>query len=151
MREYELVTIFKSTLTEEEIQEKMDRYHGVATDGGEVSAVEYWGKQQLAYPIENEANGFYVVSQFSAEPEALEELERLLKLDEDALRHLVVLNEGQLATHPSQRGEDEEEEDEEEEDEEEDREEEDEEEDREETEEEETEEEDTESGDEEED
>ena len=113
MREYELVYIFKSALAEEEVERKLERFHAVLENGdSEITAVERWGKQQLAFPIRNETNGTYVVVQFAAEPSLLAELERRLKLDEDLLRYLIVLNEGELPTPPSMRGEDEEEEDE---------------------------------------
>lgn len=96
MRDYEVVYIFHSALAPEEIEGKLDRYHGILSkDGGQVTAVEHWGKRQLAYPIQNESSGYYVVAQFTAEPAVLSELEALLKLDEQLLRHLIVLSEGE--------------------------------------------------------
>lgn len=116
MREYELVYIFKSALAEDEVDRKLERFHAVLEDGeSEITAVERWGKQQLSYPIRNETNGTYVVVQFAADPSPLAELERRLKLDEDLLRYLIVLNEGELPTKPSTRGEEEEEDEEDEE------------------------------------
>lgn len=121
MRDYEVVYIFSPGLETEQIESKLDRYHETLTrDGGQVSAVEHWGKRQLSYPIRKASNGYYVVVQFSAEPEVLPDLERQLKLDEDLLRHLIVLSEGELPTPPSMRGEEDEGEEEEEEEEEED-------------------------------
>ncbi len=64
----------------------------------------HWGKRELAYPIDDEKNGYYVVAQFSAPPEVLTGFERTLKLDEDLLRHLVVISEGELPTPPSDLG-----------------------------------------------
>lgn len=105
MRDYEVVYIFNSELEDEDVESKLDSYHEQLTgDGsGEITAVEDWGKRQLAYPIENSENGRYVVVQFSVDPERLEEYERTLKLDGDLLRHLVVLHEGELPTPPSAR------------------------------------------------
>ena len=97
MRDYEIVYIFKSSFMPEEIEQKLEKYHGVLTgDGGEITAVEQWGKRQLAYPIRKESNGYYVIAQFTAQPAALPEFERRLKLDEDLLRHLIVISEGEL-------------------------------------------------------
>ena len=98
MRDYEVVYIFKSALGTEDIDARLERYHEkiLAVEGSEITAVEHWGKRQLAYPIDRHENGYYVVAQFSAEPGALPEFERLLKLDEEVLRHLVVLSEGEL-------------------------------------------------------
>jgi small subunit ribosomal protein S6 len=107
MREYEIVYIFRSSFTSEEIDAKLERYHSLITDtdGGAVTAVEQWGKRQLAYPIDKDPTGFYVVTQFTADPDALPELERVLKLDDDLLRHLIVLSEGELPIPPSVREE----------------------------------------------
>ncbi len=98
MRDYEVVYIFKSSLTTEEIEARLEGYHAriLTVDGSEITAVEHWGKRQLAYPIDRIDNGYYVVTQFTASPSVLPEFERVLKLDEDLLRHLVVLSEGEL-------------------------------------------------------
>ena len=96
MREYEIVYIFDSVLTEEQVNEKLEKYHQHITDaGGEITAVDHWGKRQLAYPINKKTAGYYVVVQFTAEPGALPELERTLKLDDDLVRYLIVLSEGE--------------------------------------------------------
>ncbi|MEJ2482726.1 MAG: 30S ribosomal protein S6 [Gemmatimonadota bacterium] len=103
MRDYEVVYIFKSALGTEEIDARLQRYHEkiLESEGSEVTAGEHWGKRQLAYPIDRHENGYYVVAQFSTGPEALPEYERILKLDEEVLRHLVVLSEGELAVPSS--------------------------------------------------
>lgn len=107
MRDYEIVYIFRSSFTPEEIDAKLERYHALITgvDGGQITAVEQWGKRQLAYPIDKEPNGFYVVAQFTSDPSALSELERILKLEDDLLRYLIVLSEGELPIPPSLREE----------------------------------------------
>src|SRR5690625_6044976 len=83
---------------EEGVQEKIERYHQVLTQGGqaEITALDDWGQRQLAYPIRKRTNGHYVVAQFTAPAEALPEFERVIRLDDDLLRYLIVLNEGEL-------------------------------------------------------
>lgn len=97
MRDYEVVYIFDSALGEESIDEKVERYNGMltASEGAEVKAVDRWGKRQLAYPIRKKPNGYYVVAQLHTDPVALPEFERALKLDEEVLRYLIVLHEGE--------------------------------------------------------
>ncbi len=104
-REYEVVYIFSSALSNEDLESRLERHHKkvLAADGAEITAVEHWGKRQLAYPIDGHVHGNYVVAQFSTGPEALPEFERGLKLDEEVLRYLVVLSEGELPTPPSAR------------------------------------------------
>ena len=103
MREYEAVYIFDSTLEESAVNEKLERFHGLVAseDGGQVTAVDHWGRRQLAYPIDDKQNGYYVVTHFTTEATRLPEFERLLKLDEDLLRYLIVVNEGNLSTSPA--------------------------------------------------
>jgi len=102
LRDYEIVYIFHPSLDEGGVNQKLDRFHGLLTGdrGGNVTEVDHWGKRQLAYPIEDQSSGYYVVSHFAAPAEALPEFERILKLDEELLRYLVVINEGDLATTP---------------------------------------------------
>lgn len=102
MRLYEVVYIFEASLDEAAIDKKLDRFHGVATDsGGEVVAVDHWGNRQLAYPVEGKGTGYYVVAHLETDPDALPEFERVLKLDDDLLRYLVVVNEGEPLTGES--------------------------------------------------
>lgn len=106
MNQYEIVYIFRSTLAPEELESKLQNFHAQLTrNAGQVSAVEHWGKRQLAYPIEKERNGNYVVAQFETEPASLPDFERLLKLDDQILRYLIVLSEGELPIPPSMRRE----------------------------------------------
>ncbi len=96
MRLYEVVYILNPALEESAAASKLDKFHALATaDGGEVSSVDHWGVRQLAYAIAGQSSGYYVVAQFTASPDALPEFERLLKLDDEVMRYLLVLNEGE--------------------------------------------------------
>jgi len=115
VRDYEVVYIFDPAVPEETVSEKLDRYHALltATGEGEITAVDNWGRRQLAYPVRKRTSGTYVVVQFKAPMEALPEFERLLKLDEDLIRYLMVLSQGEptqpmsIATREPRREEDE--------------------------------------------
>lgn len=115
MRDYEVVYIFRSALPTDDVEARVQKFHEpiLSAPGAEITAVEFWGKRELAYPIADERNGTYVVAQFTAPADVLTDFERSLKLDEDLLRHLVVLSEGELPTPPSMRGEDDDDEDDE--------------------------------------
>lgn len=96
MRLYEAVYILDPALDESAVTTKLDKFHELATaKGGEVSSVDHWGIRQLAYPVNKLNQGYYVVAQFNADPEALPEFERIVKLDGEILRYLIVLNEGE--------------------------------------------------------
>ena len=99
MRLYEVVYILDPALGEEAITAKLEKFHQLATSrGGEVAAIDHWGARQLAYPIKKLQNGYYVVAQFTAAVDALPEYERLLRLDSEVMRYLLVLNEGEPST-----------------------------------------------------
>ena len=96
MRLYEVVYILDPALDEGAATAKLEKFHALAiANGGEVSAVDHWGNRQLAYPLARQKAGYYVVAQFTAVAEALPEFERLLRLDDEVLRYLLVLNEGE--------------------------------------------------------
>ncbi len=100
MRLYEVVYIFDAAIDEAAVSQKLEEYHALVTadDGGEITAVDHWGARQLAYPIKKQKTGYFVVAQFKSDPVSLPEFERLLKLDDQVLRYLVVLNEGEPTT-----------------------------------------------------
>ena len=102
LRDYEIVYIFAPTLEEEGVTAKLERFHGLltGTHGGEITATDHWGSRQLSYEIEGQTSGYYLVEHFRAPSEALPEFERALKLDDDVLRYLVVVNEADLPTTP---------------------------------------------------
>jgi small subunit ribosomal protein S6 len=59
--------------------------------GGQVGNVDRWGRRRLAFEIESQSEGYYVVVEFTAEPEALTELERSLHLADEVLRFKIVV------------------------------------------------------------
>lgn len=124
MRLYEAVYILDPALDESAVTAKLDKFHALATaKGGEVTSVDHWGIRQLAYPVNKLNQGYYVVAQFNAAPDALPEFERIVKLDGEILRYLIVLNEGEptngqsimAEVHHVERDEDDDDDDEEEE------------------------------------
>ena len=99
MRLYEIVYIFDATLDEDSVNKKLEKFHPlVLGKSGEVVAVDHWGVRQMAYPVKKLTSGYYVVAQVRAESDGLPEFERVLRLDVELLRYLIVLNEGEPTT-----------------------------------------------------
>lgn len=97
-RKYEVVYIFDSALTEEQVNEKLQKYHGLLTTDERpepVTSLSHWGRRTLSYPVAGKDVGYYVVTQLETAPSALAEFERIVRLDESVLRYLVVVNEGE--------------------------------------------------------
>ena len=98
-RQYEAVYIFDSTLEDTAIQEKIGRFHGLLGTTEEIK-VDHWGRRQLAYPIGQRENGYYVIAHYAAEAAVLPEYERALRLDEGVVRYLVTLHEHEVGAPP---------------------------------------------------
>lgn len=91
MRDYELLFIVKTELSEEDTQAVIDRYINILNDqGAEVDKIDKWGKRRLAYTINKvHTSGYYVLVTFKGGNEAVNEVDRLMKIDERLLRHLI--------------------------------------------------------------
>ena len=91
MRDYELLYIIKTEVGEEQTQAVIDRYNGILEgEGATVEKVDKWGKRKLAYTIDKKyTDGFYVLVNFKGEANALDEVDRLMKIDENLLRHMI--------------------------------------------------------------
>ena len=57
---------------------------------GELTSVEEWGKKTLAYEVKKQTEGYYILFTFDAKPEFIAEFERILRLDEIVLKHMVI-------------------------------------------------------------
>ena len=93
MNKYECVYIISTKLDGEATSAKTEKFSAIVTaNGGTVESVdlEKLGRRKLAYPINYETEGQYVLMTFESEPELPGELERNLRNDENILRFLVV-------------------------------------------------------------
>lgn len=91
MRDYELLYIIKADITEEQTAAAVEKYNGILTkEGAEVTGVDQWGKRKLAYEIDKKyREGYYVLVKFHGPSAAVDEADRLLKIDENILRHMI--------------------------------------------------------------
>ena len=91
MRHYELMVIFDPTLDERTIAPSLDTLLNVVREeGGKVDKVDVWGKRRLAYEIKKNSEGVYAVVEMNCEPATVQELDRLLTLNESVLRTKVL-------------------------------------------------------------
>ena len=79
MRDYELLYIIKTEVSEEQTQAVIDRYNGILEgEGATVEKVDKWGKRKLAYTIDKKyTDGFYVLVNFKGESNAVDEARKL--------------------------------------------------------------------------
>ena len=91
MRQYETMVLLSPNLTEEAVEESVQNFSNQVTGGGgEVLKVDRWGKKRLAYPIQRQRHGFYYIITYTAESSVVQEIERGLRLNEDAYRYMTV-------------------------------------------------------------
>jgi len=90
-RRYEVMFIVDPRLEDASIQQAVDRYLGVVRErGGEVVKVDQWGRRKFAYELNHLHEGYYVVAEADAEPQAMTELDRVLRLADELVRHKIV-------------------------------------------------------------
>lgn len=91
MNKYELVYIIDPNADETERKELIERFNEIITSkGGEIAKVDEWGKRRLAYAINYKTEGYYVLVNFTAQPELPREIERNLEINESILRYQVI-------------------------------------------------------------
>jgi small subunit ribosomal protein S6 len=92
LRNYELMLILPAESDESVVEGVVERINQTLADGkGQVGGIDRWGRRRLAYQIAHQSDGYYVVVDFQADPDALAELERVLHLADEVVRHKVVL------------------------------------------------------------
>ena len=94
MNKYENLYVITPELEEEAIKAIIEKFSGIITaNGGEIESVDEWGKRRLAYPINDETEGYYVLFDFTSAPAFPAELDRVYKITEGILRTLIVAKE----------------------------------------------------------
>ncbi len=88
---YECVLIARNDVTQQQVETVADTIaESLATDGGEVKKREYWGLRSLAYRVKKNRKGHYMLLGMDAKPAFINEMERLLRLNEDVLRFMTL-------------------------------------------------------------
>jgi small subunit ribosomal protein S6 len=91
MRDYELMTIHRPDLAEEEVESKIGELETyLSTSGSTISKRDPWGKRRFAYEIDHISEGYYTVLTFQSESDAVDGLDRMLSLSDDVIRHKIV-------------------------------------------------------------
>lgn len=94
MTKYEMLYILSNKLTDETKDGIVAKFEGVVTGGnGTVEKTEKWGAKKLAYPINYETEGFYVLMTFECDPSLVAELTRVAGITEGMLRHMITKRE----------------------------------------------------------
>ncbi len=91
MREYELMTIHRPDLAEDDVESRIDGLETFLTDSeAEVTKRDVWGKRRFAYEIDHLSEGYYSVVSFRSGVEAVAGVDRMLSLADEVVRHKIV-------------------------------------------------------------
>ena len=91
MRDYEVMTIHRPELAEDDIDAKITELEAyLAQQGATVTNRDVWGKRRFAYEIDHISEGYYAVLAFQSETAAIDQLDRMLSLADEVVRHKIV-------------------------------------------------------------
>ena len=93
MRKYEVIFIVKPA-EEEATNAVIAKFENlIKNTGGNIEKVDRWGKRRLAYEVKDFMEGFYCLISFTAEPKTVFELDRVMKITDDLLKHMIIKEE----------------------------------------------------------
>ena len=91
MKKYEVMYIIRPNVDEEGKKAIIEKINNVFVKAAStVSEVKEWGLRELAYEIDGETKGYYVLLNVEATPEAVKEFDRVANIDEAVIRHIVI-------------------------------------------------------------
>ena len=94
MRNYEIMLIFDASLEEDAIEKELQKVTSIIEKGkGSITDSQKWGLRKLAYPIKHQENGYYHLINFSSTETVVNEIDRVNKINDKLLRHLIVKDE----------------------------------------------------------
>ena len=91
MRKYETIYILEAGLDAEATKELVEKFKGIVeAQGGQIESIDEWGKRRMAYPINDKREGYYVLMNYEANPETVQDLERIFKITNGLVRYLII-------------------------------------------------------------
>ena len=93
MRKYEVIFIVKP-LEEEATNAVIEKFENLVTaNGGTIDKIDRWGKKRLAYEIKDSLDGYYCLFYITGEPAVVAEIDRVMKITDEILKHMIVKEE----------------------------------------------------------
>ena len=90
MNKYESIIIIAQDVEEEGIKALITKFTDLINTEGKVSNVNEMGRKKLAYNIEKNQEGYYVVFEFEAKPELIAELERNYRITDEVIKFITI-------------------------------------------------------------
>ena len=90
---YETIFIVSTRFDEESTREIINKFKELIEANGTLESVDEWGKRRLAYEIDDERDGYYVLMNFTAPTSFPAELDRIYKITEGIMRSIIIVKE----------------------------------------------------------
>ena len=87
---YETIAVFSVKEGEEAAQKLSEKFKALIEKNAPVDKVEEWGKRKLAYDINYQSEGYYLLVEFTCTPDFPAELERVYGITDGVLRNMIV-------------------------------------------------------------
>ena len=87
---YETMLVFSVANGDESVAALVEKFKALIEANGTIESVDEWGKRKLAYLINYETEGYYMLINFTCEPEFPAELDRIVKITEGVIRSLTI-------------------------------------------------------------
>ncbi|HPZ04870.1 MAG TPA: 30S ribosomal protein S6 [Clostridiales bacterium] len=90
MNKYECIFIIDPDLDEENTKALVGKFKNLLETSAQLENIDEWGKRKLAYEIADKNEGYYVLVDFSAQPDFPREFERILKITDGILKYMII-------------------------------------------------------------
>ncbi len=90
---YESIIILSTKLSEEEVKALVEKISAVISKNATLDSVDEWGKRRLAYAINYETEGYYVLFNFTSAPDFPAELDRIYNITDGVIRSMIIAKE----------------------------------------------------------
>ncbi len=93
INKYETIFVLDAALEEEKITALSEKFQALIAANGTIESADVWGKRKLAYPIDFKTEGYYVLVNFTSNPEFPKELERIYGITDGVMRTITIRKE----------------------------------------------------------
>lgn len=90
MRKYEVMFIIRTDIEQDLVDATIEKFLNIINNGGEITKKDLMGKRRLAYEINDFRDGIYVLVHFNSNADVINELDRVMKISDEVIRHLIV-------------------------------------------------------------
>ena len=88
---YEAMVVFSVNAGEDNVRGLVEKFKTLIENNGTVEEVNEWGKRKLAYEIDDQTEGYYVLYTFESKPDFPAEFERVLKITDGVMRSMITV------------------------------------------------------------